>query len=80
MADEHNDTTVKMGTGEALQLASRLLQRAKGTTLSEQVGKLESDGLLASRLIHAMLRQVHSSDVFTLDSGDDTIQQPRQTN
>jgi hypothetical protein len=34
--------------------------------VATRVGSLETQALKASRLIRAMLRQVHSSDVFRL--------------
>ncbi len=55
---------------EAVALTERLARRRGGHTLAGAVAVLEQDATTASRLIRAMLRQVHSSDVFRLPSED----------
>jgi hypothetical protein len=54
-----------MSVRHASLLAERLASRGM-PTLAEQVALLEVECQLAARLIRAMLRQVHSSDVFRL--------------
>ncbi len=55
-----------MTVPDAQALANRLAQRGTEVKLAEQIAVLETECRMASRLIRAMLRQVHSSDVFQL--------------
>jgi hypothetical protein len=65
MADSKD--TVILTTREASILAENLMrQSAPGRSLANRVGTLERDARTAARLIQAMLRQVHPSDVFHL--------------
>jgi len=51
---------------EAQRLADRLACRGVPPTLAEQTAVLETECRLAARLIRAMLRQAHNSDVWQL--------------
>jgi hypothetical protein len=64
MAD--SNPTEFMTTREAEALATNLASYRGKHAVATRVGSLESQALKASRLIRAMLRQVHSSDVFRL--------------
>jgi hypothetical protein len=55
-----------MTTKEATALAEKLAQVGGKYSLSMRLATMESQCRQASRLIRAMLRQVHSSDVFRL--------------
>jgi hypothetical protein len=55
-----------MTAKEAAILADKLLQCGGQHTVSTQVAMMELQCRLAARLIRAMLRQVHSSDVWQL--------------
>ena len=61
-----------MSTKEAAALADRLAAHGRSATaqqltlIAEQMAALEIECRKASRLIRAMMRQVHSSDVFHL--------------
>jgi hypothetical protein len=57
---------VTMTVSDVHTLADRLARRGTEATLAEQIAVLETECRMASRLIRAMLRQVHSSDVFQL--------------
>jgi hypothetical protein len=65
-----------MTTKEAAAFANRLARRVVDSPLSAQVSGLERDCVTASKLIRALLRQVHSSDVFTLQ--DESVETPEQ--
>jgi hypothetical protein len=63
---ESKDTVI-LTTREASILAENLMrQSAPGRSLANRVATLERDARTAARLITAMLRQVHPSDVFHL--------------
>jgi hypothetical protein len=64
MAD--SDSTDYMTTREAASLADNLASYRGKHAVASLVASLESQAQKASRLIRAMLRQVHSSDVFRL--------------
>jgi hypothetical protein len=66
MADSQNIT---LTYSDAVALAERLIRRNGGHSLTGAVAVLETDATTASRLIRAMLRQVHSSDIFHLPGG-----------
>jgi hypothetical protein len=55
-----------MTTAEASTLADNLLQYGGKQSLVTRIARMETQCRQAARLIRAMLRQVHSSDVFTL--------------
>lgn len=55
-----------MTTREAEQLAAKLAAHGGRLSMAQRIATMESQGRLAARLIRAMLRQVHSSDVFQL--------------
>jgi hypothetical protein len=55
-----------MTHGDAQELAKRLDRRGTEMKLAEQIAVMETECRQAARLIRAMLRQVHSSDVFQL--------------
>jgi hypothetical protein len=63
MADSTNTTFTY---SDAVALAERLTRRNGGHSLTGAVAVLETDAATAARLIRAMLRQVHSSDIFQL--------------
>jgi hypothetical protein len=64
MADQ---TPTYMTTREASILAENLARHgATNRSLATRVASLERDCRTAARLILAMLRQVHSSDIFQL--------------
>jgi hypothetical protein len=64
MAD--SNPTEFMTTREATTLADNLASYRGKHSVASRVESLERQGRKASRLIRAMLRQVHSSDVFRL--------------
>jgi hypothetical protein len=64
MAD--SNPTEFMTTREAAALAENLAGFRGRHSVATRVAALERHGRQASRLIRAMLRQVHSSDVFQL--------------
>jgi hypothetical protein len=68
MADSSNTPpTTYMTTREASILAENLMRHGAGDrSLVTRIAMLERDCRIAARLILAMLRQVHSSDVFQL--------------
>jgi hypothetical protein len=55
-----------MTTREATQLADRLSQYGGRQSVATRLATMETQCRLAARLIRAMMRQVHSSDVFLL--------------
>ncbi len=55
-----------MTTREATTLADHLAQYGGSHSLATRLATMETQCRKASRLIRAMLRQVHSSDVFQL--------------
>jgi len=55
-----------MTHADARALATRLGRRGTETKLAEQVAVLETEARTAGRLIMAMLRQTHHTDVFQL--------------
>ncbi len=55
-----------MTTREAIQLANSLSQYGGRQSVATRLTTMETQCRLAARLIRAMLRQVHSSDVFQL--------------
>jgi hypothetical protein len=55
-----------MTYGDAERLADRLARQGASQALIEHVAAMQAEAAVASRLIRAMLRQVHSSDVFIL--------------
>jgi hypothetical protein len=55
-----------MSAKEAAALAETLSQYGGKHSLATRLGSMESKCRKASRLIRAMLRQTHSSDVFRL--------------
>jgi hypothetical protein len=57
---------VTMTTADAKALADRLGRRGVERTLAQDIAALETECRMAGRLIRALLRQVHSSDVFQL--------------
>jgi hypothetical protein len=63
MADSRFTT---MTTADAKALAGRLARRGTEVKLAEQIAVLETEARMAGRLIKALLRQVHDSDVFQL--------------
>jgi len=65
MADE-TSTPSYMTTREAIALADNLAGYNGKLSPAERVASMERDCAKASRLIRAMLRQVHHSDVFQL--------------
>jgi hypothetical protein len=69
-ARELHDRTNSMSATEAANFADRLMRRGTpldAPSLAGQVSELEMRCYTAGLLIRAMLRQVHSSDVFRLD-------------
>jgi hypothetical protein len=64
MAD--SNPTDFMTTREAGALADNLSGYSGKQSVAQRVASMERDCRKASRLIRAMLRQVHSSDVFRL--------------
>jgi hypothetical protein len=64
MAD--SDPTEFMTTKEAATLAGNLARHGGKLSLATRLAAMEMQCRKASRLIQAMLRQVHSSDVFRL--------------
>jgi hypothetical protein len=64
MADEA--PTTYLTTREAEKLANDLSQHGGKHSLATRLATMELQCRLAARLIKAMLRQVHSSDVFAL--------------
>ena len=59
-----------MTTREAVALADNLSQFGGKRSVAMRVATMETQCRQAARLIRAMLRQVHSSDVFQLPSED----------
>jgi len=55
-----------MTTREAATLADNLASYSGKHSVAPRVASMETQARQASRLIRAMLRQVHSSDVFQL--------------
>jgi len=55
-----------MTTREASVLAENLMRTGGNRSLAIRVASLERDARIAARLILAMLRQLHASDVFQL--------------
>lgn len=55
-----------MTTREATKLADHLAQHGGRLSVAQRVETMERQCRQASRLIRAMLRQVHSSDMFRL--------------
>jgi hypothetical protein len=51
---------------EKVGLADKLAQHSGRLSVAQRVESMERQCALAARLIQAMLRQVHSSDVFRL--------------
>jgi hypothetical protein len=68
MAD--SNPTEFMTTREATKLADNLAQDGGRLSVTQRVATMERHCKQASRLIRAMLRQVHSSDVFQLPPED----------
>ena len=68
MAD--SNPTEFMTTREAAALADNLSQFSGKHSVATHVATMERHCKQASRLIRAMLRQVHSGDVFRLPSED----------
>jgi hypothetical protein len=68
MADSNPapSSPLMLTAGDAARLADRLCRRQSSPTIAGQVAALEAECGVAGRLIRVMLRQVHSSDVFTL--------------
>jgi hypothetical protein len=64
MAD--SNPTDFMTTREATALADNLSQYGGKHSMATRLATMETQCRKASRLIRAMLRQVHSSDVFRL--------------
>ena len=64
MAD--SNPTEFMTTREAATLADNLASYRGKQAVATRVASMETQARQASRLIRAMLRQVHSSDVFQL--------------
>jgi hypothetical protein len=64
MAD--SDPTEFMTAKEAATLANNLAQHGGKLSLATRLATMETQCRKASRLIRAMLRKVHSSDVFRL--------------
>jgi hypothetical protein len=64
MAD--SNPTDFMTTREAATLADNLASYSGKHSVALRVASMETQARQASRLIRAMLRQVHSSDVFRL--------------
>jgi hypothetical protein len=64
MADD--SPTTFMTTREAAALADSLAGYGGKQSVAARVASMERDCSKASRLIRAMLRQVHDSDVFQL--------------
>jgi hypothetical protein len=65
MADS-DATPAFMTTREATKLADELSRYGGQHSMATRLATMESHCRKASRLIRAMLRQVHSSDVFQL--------------
>jgi hypothetical protein len=65
MADS-NPTPTYMTTREANALADNLSRCRGKHSVASRIATLETQCRQAARLIRAMLRQVHSSDVFRL--------------
>jgi hypothetical protein len=55
-----------MTAGDAARLADRLAHHGASQSFAEQIALVQSECVVASRLIRAMLRHVNNSDVFTL--------------
>lgn len=55
-----------MSFPEAQQLADRLAEHGGRGSIVQYIANIEAECRLASRLIQAMLRQVHGSDTFLL--------------
>jgi hypothetical protein len=55
-----------MDARQAARLAADLSQCGGRNSLVDRIGRMERQCRQASRLIRAMLQQVHSSDVFRL--------------
>jgi hypothetical protein len=58
--------TTYMTAREAATLADNLSQYGRTHSVTTRLANMEMQCRLAARLIQAMLRQVHSSDVFAL--------------
>jgi hypothetical protein len=67
MADQ---SSTWMTTKEATQLADNLSQYGGKQSVAQRIATMERHCRQASQLIRAMLRQVHSSDVFQLPPED----------
>jgi hypothetical protein len=65
MADS-DPTSDFMTTKEAVTLADSLAGYSGKLSVAQRVATMERQARQASRLIRAMLRQVHHSDVFRL--------------
>jgi hypothetical protein len=59
-------SSMMMRYADASLLADRLLSRGVSPSVADQIALMQAESQLAGRLIKAMLRQVHSSDVFQL--------------
>ena len=68
MAD--SNPTDFMTTREAVMLADKLASFSSKHSMATRLATMEMQCRKASRLIRAMLRQVHSSDVFQLPPED----------
>jgi hypothetical protein len=60
----------QMTTREAITLADNLSQYGGKQSVATRLATMELQCRLAARLIRAILRQVHSSDVFLLPPDD----------
>jgi hypothetical protein len=60
------DSPTYMSAKEAATLADYLSQYGGKRSIAVRIATMETQCRQASRLIRAMLRQVHSSDVFQL--------------
>lgn len=59
-----------MTTREATALADNLSHYGGKRSVANRIATMEAECRQAARLIRAMLRQVHSSDVFRLPPGE----------
>jgi hypothetical protein len=66
----------QISVGECYALANRLSLLSGDQSVSNRVARLEAESRLASRVITAMLRQCHSSDVFRLADEQAPTQRP----
>jgi hypothetical protein len=62
--------------GECYALASQLNLLRGDQSMSNRIARLEAESRLASRVITAMLRQCHYSDVFRLADEQTLTQRP----